>query len=153
MNRQTIRRSVRIKAPGEQVWKVLTDDDMTRRWYAVFSEGTRADTDWKEGSKVVFSDDSQDGIVGKIVSSKPNLLLSLEYTGMVFKGREDYDSDMARSVQGGKETYRLVQENGHTNLYIECDMSEEMFEPMNRLWDDALKIIKSLSEDDQESSA
>jgi uncharacterized protein YndB with AHSA1/START domain len=146
MNKQTISKSVSIQAPGEQVWNVLTDDDMTRRWYSAFSEGTHAETDWKEGSKVVFTDGSHDGLIGKIVTSAPNRLLSVEYTGVLSKGTEDYESELARAVQGGKETYRLVQEGGHTNLYIECDMSEEMFEPMNRLWDEAVKRIKSLSE-------
>src|SRR5687768_15774224 len=125
MNKQTIKKTIIIKAPGNQVWNVLTDDDLTRRWYAAFSEGTHAETDWKEGSKVLFTDNTNNGLIGTIAGSKPGELLSIAFTGVVVKGKEDYESELAKSVRGGKETYRLIQENGHTNLYIECDTSED----------------------------
>ena len=146
MKTQTIRKSVRINTSKEKVWKVLTNDQLTRLWYACFSAGTYADTDWKEGSKVMFIDNTRSGIIGRITTNRPNEVLAMEYTGMVADGREDYDSDMANSVKGGKEIYRLSQQNGHTELSVECDMSDEMYDEMNRLWDTAVVKIKELAE-------
>jgi uncharacterized protein YndB with AHSA1/START domain len=146
MKTQTIKKTVHINAPGEKVWKVLTDDQLTRAWYSSFSEGTYADTDWKEGSKAVFTDNTHNGMIGRVTANKPNEVLAMEYTGIVTDGREDYESELARSVRGGREIYRLSQHDGHTDLSVECDMSEQMYEEMNRLWDKAVIKIKELAE-------
>jgi hypothetical protein len=61
-------------------------------------------------------------------------------------GVEDYDSDVAKDVQGGLETYRLSEKNGITRLSIECDMGEDFFEIMSQAWDRALQKIKQLTE-------
>ncbi len=71
---QTIKKSITINAPREKVWEVLLQDKLTRLWYAEFSEGTKAETDWKEGSKVLFTDDTGSGMVGKVVAVKPTTL-------------------------------------------------------------------------------
>lgn len=51
---RTIEKSIKINAPKEKVWEVLVNNDLNQTWYAVFSEGTFAETDWKIGSKVIF---------------------------------------------------------------------------------------------------
>jgi uncharacterized protein YndB with AHSA1/START domain len=146
MQTKTIKKSVHINAPGEKVWKVLTDDQLTRAWYALFSEGIYADTDWKEGSKAVFMDKTHNGLISRVTSSKPNEVLAIEYTGIVTDGSEDYNSDLANAVKGGKEIYRLSHQNGHTDLSVECDLSEQMYDEMNRTWDKAIVKIRELAE-------
>lgn len=146
MERKTIRKSIEIYAAKEEVWNVLQSDESTRIWYAIFSEGTHAETDWKIGSKAVFKDNSKCGIVGKIIENKPGEMLSIEYEGILQDGKEDYESDMAKSIKGVRETYLLSEKGGLTSLSISCDMSEDYFEKMSLAWDKALVKIKELSQ-------
>jgi uncharacterized protein YndB with AHSA1/START domain len=150
MEKQTIRKSVEVNAPKEIVWEVLLNDSFTRVWYAAFSPGSRAETDWKVGSKAVFTDDSKCGLIGKVLENIPYERLTVEYTGFVNAGVEDYESATAEEVKGGLEVYRLAEKNGITHLSIACDMSEEMFEAMSSAWDKALQKIKQLAESQTE---
>jgi uncharacterized protein YndB with AHSA1/START domain len=51
---QKLNFSTTIDAPKEKVWQVLWDHDNYRKWTAPFCEGSYAETDSKEGSKVLF---------------------------------------------------------------------------------------------------
>ncbi len=146
MEKQTIKKSIEINAPKEKVWEVLLNDKFNRIWYAEFSEGSHAETDWKVGSKAVFTDNTEFGLVGKVIVNKAYEVISIEYQGVVIAGKEDYESDIASSVKGGRETYMLSEKENVTHLSIECDMSEELFESMSLLWDRALQKVKELSE-------
>ncbi|WP_210489196.1 SRPBCC family protein [Rufibacter aurantiacus] len=146
MEKTTIKKEISLNAPRERVWEVLLKDEFTRQWFAAFSEGTHAVTDWQLGSKVVFKDESQSGMVGRIVQNTPLEVLSIEYDGMLVNGEEDTQSPGAQAVQGGQETYRLVPSGQGTHLLIESDMSPEYFDMMSAAWDQALLKIKELSE-------
>jgi uncharacterized protein YndB with AHSA1/START domain len=88
---KTIKKTIGVHAPKAKVWDVLLQDQFTRIWYAEFSPGAYAETDWQLGSKAVFSDDSQDGLVGKIVANQPCELVSIAYEGLLLNGKEDYE--------------------------------------------------------------
>ncbi len=143
---KTIKKTIDIQASKNNVWKVLTEDQYNRQWYAIFSAGTKAKTDWKVGSNVLFVDDSESGLIGKIVSNKPNELLSIEYTGMVFNGKEDYEHKDAKALKGGREIYELLQNGGGTQLIVSGDIPEGMYNSMAAFWDKAMEKLKSLAE-------
>jgi uncharacterized protein YndB with AHSA1/START domain len=143
---QTIKKSIEINASKEKVWEVLTDDSYTRIWYAEFHEGSHAITDWKLGSKAIFTDGKGSGIIAKIVKNDPTEILSMEYTGMLADGKEDYESEMACGVAGGRETYILSEKEGVTTLDLEGDMNDEMYDMMSGLWEKAFGKVKELSE-------
>ena len=146
MKKKTIKKSIDIHAPKEKVWDVLLNDKYTRLWYAAFSEGSHAETDWKVGSKAVFTDNSKSGLVGEVIAHRPNEFISIEYHGLISDGKEDYTSDEAKDVKGGRETYQLVEKGAMTRVLIELDMSETHFESMSEAWEKALQNIKALSE-------
>lgn len=141
-----IKKSILINAPKEKVWDVLFTDRYTRIWYAAFGEGAHAETDWQLGSKAVFSDESNCGLIGEIITNQINEKLSVEYTGVLMNEVEDYDSDMARQVKGGRETYHISEGDGVTYLEIESDMAPEYFEDMSGTWVKALEKVKALAE-------
>jgi hypothetical protein len=146
MKTLTIKKSININAGKDKVWDVLFSDKFNRQWYAAFGEGVYAQTDWKVGSKAIFTDPAGDGLVAKVAeNSKPDQLM-VEYTGVLSKGKEDYESPMAKQLAGGQEKYFLKSNNRSTELFIECDMNEESFDSMSKTWDVALAKIKSLSE-------
>ncbi|SEI58965.1 Activator of Hsp90 ATPase homolog 1-like protein [Dyadobacter koreensis] len=141
-----IKKSVLINAPKEKVWDVLFTDRYTRIWYTAFGEGSRAETDWKVGSKAIFSDESNSGLIGEVIANEANEKLSVEYKGILNDNKEDYESDMANQIKGGRETYHISEEDGVTYLEIESDMGAEYFEEMSKAWVSALQKVKSLAE-------
>ena len=146
METLVINKSIAIDAAAEKVWDVLFQDHFNRIWYAEFSPGTYAITDWQVGSKVVFLDISQSGIIGKIVESNPFKILSLEYTGILVSGVEDYDTEDAHALKGDREIYNLEEEDGKVKLNITGDMAEQYYEAMSASWEKALLKIKELAE-------
>ena len=146
MVQQTVKKSIEINAPKEKVWDILLQDNFTRIWYAAFSEGSHAETDWQLGSKAVFTDNSGCGIFGEIVENKTAEVISIEYQGEVVNGEEVYTSEAAEAIKGSHETYRLSENNGVTKLDISVDMGAEYYEMMSKAWDEALAKIKELAE-------
>lgn len=145
MEKRRIKKSIDIAAPREQVWDVLFTDAYLRTWYAYFSEGSHAVTDWQEGSKAVFTDNTRNGVVGSVLVNKPLEELSVEFEGIVVNDKEIYDGEHALQMKGGRETYRLTEKNGLTHLAIESDMPEKYFEAMSKAWDQALLRIAELA--------
>jgi uncharacterized protein YndB with AHSA1/START domain len=146
MNSVLIKKAILIAAPKERVWKVLLNETYTRIWYAEFSLGARADTNWEEGSKVFFTDLSGSGLVGQILTNDPYRKIVVEYQGLVISGEEDYESPEARLVRGGHETYLLTEQRGSTELSIETDMPDELVESMSQAWNRALQKVQELAE-------
>jgi len=143
---QTIKKSININASQEKVWPVLIQDNFNRIWFAAFSEGVIAETNWQIGTKAKFIDNKGDGIVGTVIVNRLYEVLSIEYDGLMIAGTEDYESAEAQAVKGSRETYRLSEKEGATQLTIECDTAEEYFGMMAAAWDNALLKIKELAE-------
>jgi uncharacterized protein YndB with AHSA1/START domain len=141
-----IKKSIEVNAPKEKVWEVLLNDKFTRIWYAEFMEGSKAETDWKVGSKAKFTDGKGEGIVGTVIENIPNKIISVEYQGIVAGGIEDYHSEIAQAVKGSRETYQLTEKDGVTHILVEVDMGEAYYEMMSVAWDKALEKIKTLAE-------
>lgn len=146
METLTIKKAVDIKASPMKVWNVLTEDGHVRKWYNEFSKGAYAETDWQEGSKVIFRDGSDWGMISEVKTSKPGKELDTEMIGVIEKGVEIYDGPKADEVRGGRETYVLTEENGITHLDIKADMSKEYYDMMSKAWDRALEVVKTLAE-------
>lgn len=140
-----IQKTIKIAAPKEKVWNVLVEDELNRLWFAEFSAGSHAITDWIEGHKVTFVDDSKRGIIGKIAEKHPYEMLSIVYDGIFWDGEEDFDSNEAQKVKGTFEKYYLNEADGVTTLSIESDMPMEHFDMMSEAWDNALAKIETLS--------
>ncbi|MCF0057984.1 SRPBCC domain-containing protein [Dyadobacter sp. CY356] len=141
-----IQKSILIKAPKEKVWDVLFTDPYIRIWYNEFAVGCYAVTDWQLGSKALFKDNNESGLIGEIVANQPNQLLSIEYKGVLEGGVEDYESEMANQMKGGRETYKISEVDGGTYLEVELDIAQEYFEMMSSAWDKAMEKIKELAE-------
>lgn len=126
--------NITIDAPRETVWKILWDDKTYPEWAAVFSEGSRAETDWQEGSKVLFVNAEGDGMVSRIKRSIPNEYLSFEHLGETRNGVEDLDSDKVREWSGSSENYTLKMVDGKTEVTVELDIPEEHLEFFTETW-------------------
>lgn len=143
---KTIVKQIEIAAPPESVWRVLFNNELNKQWFNCFSAGTFADTDWQQGSRVTFTDESKCGIAGYILISKPHTELIIEFDGLILNGVTDTTSDDARNYKGAQEKYHLTEKGGHTVLTISSDMGEDYYDQMDDAWDKALVKIKSMAE-------
>jgi uncharacterized protein YndB with AHSA1/START domain len=133
-------------APREKVWDVLWTDDTYREWTSVFSPGSRAETDWKEGGKVLFLNREGDGMVSRIAKKKDNEFMSFEHLGEVHNGVENLDSEKVRSWAGAFENYTLNSVDGKTELLVEMDVTDEFKDYFATTWPKAFEKLKSLVE-------
>ena len=142
---KTIKKEIEISAPREKVWTVLVEKSYNDNWLSLFSMGTSASTDWIEGHKVIFADNSNNGIIGKITTKQPYEFIKITYEGVIENGVENYDNEMAKALNGTEETYELSDSNGNTKLVISADMDDDYFDEMSTAWDAALQRISELS--------
>ena len=138
--------NISIDAPAEEVWKILWNEATYPQWTAVFAEGSTAETDWKEGSKVVFSDGKGEGMVATIVTNKPNEFMSIKHLGMVKDGVEDLESKEVKEWAGALENYTLKTVDGKTELVVDMDIAEAYKDYFLTTWPKALDKVKELAE-------
>lgn len=131
-----------IGAPREKVWKILWDDATYREWTAVFAEGSRAETDWKKGSKVLFTDGKGSGMVSRIADTIPNEFMSFQHLGMVKDGVEDLNNNWS----GALENYTLKGNDGNTKLAVDIDIEESHKDYFMSTFPKALEKVKALAE-------
>lgn len=135
-----------IDAEPEKIWDVLWNDETYRKWTSAFSEGSHAQTDWKQGSKVLFLDGTGQGMVSRIAENRPNEYMSIEHLGEVKDGVEDTTSDRVKQWAGAHENYTLKKVNGKTELSIDMDITDEFKEMFSQIWPKALENVKKLAE-------
>ncbi len=138
--------SIDINAPKEKVWKTLWDDATYTQWTSVFCEGSKAITDWNEGSKVLFLDGKGSGMVSKIEAKRPNEFMSFKHLGEVKDNVEDTTSDKVKSWAGALENYSLNETDGVTTLKVDMDIVEEFKDFMLKTFPGGLQKVKELSE-------
>ncbi|MFT3823127.1 MAG: SRPBCC domain-containing protein [Chitinophagaceae bacterium] len=138
--------TITIDAPKETVWQVLWNDGSYRKWTAVFSEGSRAETDWKTGSKVLFLDAKNAGMVSVVAENRPNEYMSFKHLGFVKDGVEDLESEAVKKWAGATENYTLRSSNGSTELIVDMQITKEYMDYFSEIWPKALQLVKELAE-------
>lgn len=146
--------NIEINASREKVWDVLFGEKTYPIWAAIFSEGSSVKTDWKKGSRALFVDTQNRGMVSRIADNVPNEFMSIEHLGMYMDGVEDYESEAVKSWAGAKENYTLTDLGGKTNLHIFMEMDESeknkpMIDMFADMWPRALAKVKELAEQDE----
>jgi hypothetical protein len=135
-----------IAANPKKVWDILWNDESYREWTSVFSEGSKAETDWEEGSKVLFLDGKGQGMVSMIAAKRPVEFMSFRHLGVVKDGVEDTTSPEVKEWAGSTENYTLADVNGGTELTVEMDLSEQWKEYFEKTFPKALDKIKEIAE-------
>ena len=139
--------SIDIKAPKEKIWKVLWDDRTYREWTSAFMEGSYAESDWKEGSKIHFLDPNGEGMYSTIAKKTENEFMSFKHIGSVKDGKEQPLDAETKKWSGATENYTLKDHNGTTTLTVELDTSGLEWENMlKEAFPKALDKVKELAE-------
>lgn len=143
--------NIEINAPKEKVWDVLFGEETYPVWTSAFSEGSKVQTDWKKGSKALFLDGQNRGMVSRIAENVPGEFMSIEHLGYYKDGVEDYETAEKEKWAGAKENYSLSDLNGRTGLQVfmemdESDQNKQMIEMFSEMWPKALAKVKELAE-------
>jgi hypothetical protein len=141
--------TITINAPAEKVWKTLWEDATYRAWTSAFHESSRAETDWKKGSKVLFLNDKNEGMASTITDNVPNKFMGIKHLGLVADGVEDYDSEEAKKWAGSYENYTLNEINGATEVKVEmggAEIPKEFADHFAEAWPRALNKLKELAQ-------
>ncbi|MBO9682138.1 MAG: SRPBCC domain-containing protein [Flavisolibacter sp.] len=137
---------VLINTPAEKVWNILWGDESYPQWTSVFSESSRVETDWNEGSKALFLDGKGQGMVSIIAEKKQNQFMSFKHIGVVNNGVEELDSSKTKGWAGALENYTLKALEGKTELRVDIDTVEEYKDYFFETWPKALEKVKELAE-------
>ncbi|RZL63616.1 MAG: hypothetical protein EOP81_12115 [Variovorax sp.] len=130
----------RIAAKADAVWNVILTPN--RHWAAAFGEGTRVETDWAEGSPILWLDDEGHiGASGRVEELRTGQSLRLRYHDMAAR-------DAGAALGTYTETFILVSDPpGHTELRVQIDATPHMDNAAHRaLWDAALDRIQAQAE-------
>ena len=144
---ERVKFNVNINAPKEKVWNVLWKDDTYRKWTSVFSEGSKAVSDWKEGSKIQFLDAKNDGMYSTITKCIENEIMNFTHIGVVKDGVEQPLDEATKNWSGSAENYGLSETDGITTLVVEMDIIPEYLDYFNKTFPLALDLVKKLSEE------
>jgi predicted 3-demethylubiquinone-9 3-methyltransferase (glyoxalase superfamily)/uncharacterized protein YndB with AHSA1/START domain len=142
----TMQFSTQINARPERVWQILWNDATYREWTSVFHEGSHAESDWQEGSKILFLGPDGGGMTSRIVRIIPNEFISFQHLGIVNKGVEDFTTAQAKGWAGARENYSLREKDGGTELHIEMDGEDGYEEYFLDTFPKALARVKELTE-------
>ena len=137
----TLNFSVSINAPKEKVWDKLWSDASYRQWTSAFMEGSYAETDWQEGSKVLFLSPGGDGMFSIIEKKVPYQEMTFKHLGEVKKGVEE-----AKDWEGARESYQLSERDGTTQVNVKLDTVEDYKDYFDKTFPKALDLLKQISE-------
>jgi uncharacterized protein YndB with AHSA1/START domain len=143
---QTLTFKTRINASPEKIWKVLWEDATYRKWTNVFSEGSHAVSDWKEGSRVLFLGPDGGGMFSEIAKLVPNEYIAFRHLGMMKDGKEEPETEETKSWAGAMETYTLKSDGSSTELTATVDIVEQHADHFQDAFPKGLNIVKELSE-------
>lgn len=136
-----------IKGRKEGVWEVLWGDTTYQKWTSVFGEGSHAESDWNEGSRVLFLDGKGNGMYSVIARKIENEYMSFKHLGSIEDGKEiPFAGEMA-SWSEAQEDYTLVETDGFTELTVELDTEEEFKAFMTEKFPLALAKVKEFAEE------
>jgi hypothetical protein len=133
--------SIDVKAPKEKVWETLWNDSTYRQWTTPFIEGSYAESDWQEGSKILFLSPKGEGMFGVIDKKIPYKQMTFKHLGEIKNGTEE-----TKEWQGALESYHLEERNGATQLNVEMDSTPDFEGFLNNAFPKALQVVKEIAE-------
>lgn len=142
-----------INAPRERVWETLWGEKTYVEWTSAFSEGSKVETDWEEGGKVLFLNTENEGMIARIEEKKAPEKMFFRHLGMVDKsGKEDLESEKVKAWRGAEEIYILKEIGGKTELHVEMDLDEGHEDFFDDAWPKAFEKLKKLSESEKQEN-
>lgn len=135
-----------IQAPRKHVWSTMLQPVSYEQWTAPFSEGSRFEGSWDQGSRIRFLGPEGGGMVAEIAENRPGEFVSIRHLGFIQNGVEDTTSEAIRAWAPCYENYTFIDEAGGTRLKVDSDVFGDYEAFMAETWPRALAQLKSLCE-------
>ncbi|MGX5852203.1 SRPBCC family protein [Dyadobacter jiangsuensis] len=146
MARKLVQKSISINASAERIWRVITEAQYNVVWLAALGRRKIAQTDWQKGSKAVFVDDDQTGLITRIRVARPFEKIRMQNVGMITNGVEDCESDEAVESREFFEQYLFTTDHDSVRMHVEVTVEDDFYNEVSDCWAKALEIIKELAE-------
>lgn len=132
-------KSIRIRASLKNIWDIVLNPN--NQWGTAFGGGAIAETDWNEGSLIIWRDaENNIGATGVVEVHRPEEYLQLHYY-------DDVEQKPKTALGDYYEKYRIVPDKDGYILSIEVGKMAKSDIPFHqKMWDDAINIIKELAE-------
>lgn len=139
-----------IGAEVSKVYGTMLAQDTFRQWTSVFSPTSVYEGSWDKGAKIRFlgtsKEGKKEGMVGLVHENIPNKFVSVEYTGLLDGEQEITEGPSVDGWVGAFENYSFEQENGMTNLTVDVDVHDSMFDYFKETFPKALARLKEICE-------
>jgi len=135
-----------IKASLETVWNVLWHDDTYKVWTEPFAKGSKAISDWQEGSEVKFIAEDGTGMLSTVHTNEQYHKLYLVHEGLLTNGKLDTENEYSTQWKGLREDYTLTQTDDITTLFIQMDIPLDYMESTTEAWPKGLELIMEMAE-------
>jgi uncharacterized protein YndB with AHSA1/START domain len=139
VEKDSFTKSIRINASLKDIWNIVLNPD--NQWGLAFGGGATAETDWKEGSPIIWRDTQNNiGANGIVEAHRPEEYLQLHYYDDVEPKPEATLGDYYEkfTIVPGKDEYMLSMEIGK--------IAKRDIPSHQKMWDRAISIIKELAE-------
>jgi hypothetical protein len=150
---QKLHYSIHINAPKEKVWDTMLQNTTYREWTKPFNPGSTYIGEWDQGSEIRFvgtnekGDLLEGGMYSRIKENRLHEYISIEHLGIILPdGTVDTTSDAVKKWVPSFENYTFTENNGGTDVIVDIDMSDEFKEEFDKMWPQALRILKELAE-------
>lgn len=138
----TLQFSSIIKASRQTVWDTLWTDETYRKWTAVFSVGSYAEGECKQGGKIRFLTPDGSGMFSRIEKLIPDTEMVFKHLGELKNGVEE-PKDWCEALEG----YHLADAvGGGTTLTVTLEAMDEMLDYFKTTFPKALAELKQLAE-------
>lgn len=134
--------TIEINAPKEKVWDALWQDQNYRKWTSVFHEGSHYESDFQEGSEILFLGPEKSGMYAKIEKLVPNEKMYFLHQGE-YKNGEKQEGTFGEDAI---EQYDLVEKDGKIELSVTMNVPEDYILYFAEIFPKALEIVKEISE-------
>jgi uncharacterized protein YndB with AHSA1/START domain len=136
-----------INTTPEKLWHLLWTNETYREWASLFAEGSDAITDWQQGSRVLFTDGKNNGMVAEIAERREPEYMAFRHLGMMKDGVEDLESEEVKKWAGAIESYTLEPTGENkTRLTMEMDIAEDYHEYFEKIWPLVFDKISQMAE-------
>ena len=141
MSSHIIQKSISISTSPQKVWQLLVNPNLISEWASAFSEGTYVESDFHDGSSVVWkTKDGERGAVGKVTERKDEKLLEISYY-------DELNPDFNSRPGAYKEIFSLSNSKENTVLSIKAGpLPDEHYKSHEPLWINALDKLKAFAE-------
>jgi uncharacterized protein YndB with AHSA1/START domain len=139
VQKESFTKSIRINASLKDIWNIVLNPD--KQWGLAFGGGATAETDWKEGSQIIWRDLRNNiGANGIVEVHQPEKYLQLHYY-------DDVQPKPEATLGDYYEKFSVVADKKEYMLSIEIGKIAKSDIPFHqRMWDRAISIIKELAE-------